>query len=149
MPNYTSHIIFNFVVLFIIYIVIYDENILTLSQLIIFSLSYLIGTTLITPDLDIKSKCSKWLGILSLPYRKILKHRGISHHWLFGILTRIVYFSLILMIFISSFLLLTEYNVFIFLNITFQLFVEYKIETFLFFIGLFLSNLMHVFLDKL
>jgi uncharacterized metal-binding protein len=63
----------------------------------VFGLSYLIGTFLVTPDLDlaeghVRAK-SNWglLGLLWVPYGLIFRHRGLSHSWLVGPLTRLLY----------------------------------------------------------
>ncbi|UCH26370.1 MAG: metal-binding protein [Trueperaceae bacterium] len=64
---------------------------------LVFGVSYLIGTFLVTPDLDlaeghVRAK-SNWglLGLLWVPYGLIFRHRGLSHTWLVGPLTRLLY----------------------------------------------------------
>jgi uncharacterized metal-binding protein len=66
-----------------------------------FALSYLIGTFLVTPDLDlaenrVRAK-SNWglLGLLWVPYGALFKHRGLSHSWVVGPLTRLIYLGLL------------------------------------------------------
>lgn len=66
-----------------------------------FVLSYLVGTFLVTPDLDlaenrVRAK-SNWglLGLLWVPYGALFKHRGLSHSWLVGPLTRLAYLALL------------------------------------------------------
>lgn len=73
------------------------EPFLSRQSLTLFSLSYLIGTFLVTPDLDlaessVRSK-SNWglLGLLWVPYGAMFSHRGLSHTWFVGPLTRLVY----------------------------------------------------------
>ena len=63
----------------------------------LFSASYLVGTFLVTPDLDlaensVRSK-SNWglLGLLWVPYGALFSHRGLSHTWFLGPLTRLLY----------------------------------------------------------
>jgi uncharacterized metal-binding protein len=70
---------------------------LTPQVLTLFSLSYLIGTFLVTPDLDlaesrVRSK-NNWglLGLLWVPYGALFAHRGLSHTWFVGPLTRLLY----------------------------------------------------------
>jgi uncharacterized metal-binding protein len=66
-----------------------------------FVLSYLIGTFLITPDLDLAENRMRarnnWglLGLLWVPYGVLFSHRGLSHTWLVGPLTRLVYLVLL------------------------------------------------------
>lgn len=67
-----------------------------------FSLSYLVGTFLITPDLDLAEQRVRakgyWgvLGWIWVPYGLMFSHRGLSHSWLAGPLTRLVYLGAIL-----------------------------------------------------
>lgn len=80
---------------------------LSSKNIIGFSISYLIGTLWITPDLDlsehrfgarVKKRWGK-LGWLWKPYGKMFKHRGISHTWILGPMTRLIYlFALMLII---------------------------------------------------
>ena len=66
-----------------------------------FSLSYLIGTFLVTPDLDLAEQGvrakSNWglFGLLWIPYGAIFSHRGLSHSWIVGPLTRVLYLTVI------------------------------------------------------
>jgi len=59
--------------------------------------SYLLGTFLITPDLDLAEQQVRakgrwgWLGWLWVPYGWMFAHRGLSHTWLIGPLTRLLY----------------------------------------------------------
>ena len=69
-----------------------------------FSLGFLAGTFLLSPDLDlaeghVNSKRA-WglLGVLWVPYGKLFSHRGWSHSWLVGPLTRLAYLALIILI---------------------------------------------------
>ena len=62
-----------------------------------FLFSYAIGTFLVTPDLDLATRSvrakSNWgvLGWLWYPYGALFRHRGISHSWIAGPLTRLLY----------------------------------------------------------
>lgn len=144
MPKYTSHILFNFSLLIILFIIYQRYSFpLTEQQLILFLLSYFIGTVYLTPDIDTRSEASRRCGISCTPYRWFFTHRGISHHWLYGILTRIIYVLLIiglLIFFISG---LPEINTFI------NTLLSYKIEMLFIITGLFLSNLFHIILDTI
>lgn len=67
-----------------------------------FSLAYFAGTFLLSPDLDLAESnvASKraWgpLGFLWVPYGYLMRHRGLSHSWLVGPLTRLAYLGLLL-----------------------------------------------------
>ena len=70
-----------------------------------FLASYLVGTFLVTPDLDlaenrVRAK-SNWglLGLLWVPYGHLFKHRGLSHSWLLGPATRLGYLALLALAF--------------------------------------------------
>lgn len=62
---------------------------------------YLIGTFLITPDLDLAdghvSAKRRWglLGWLWVPYGSVSRHRGRSHSWILGPSVRLIYLALI------------------------------------------------------
>ncbi|MEO1335144.1 MAG: metal-binding protein [Myxococcota bacterium] len=59
--------------------------------------AYLFGTFFVTPDLDLAEQhvLAKrnwgWLGFIWVPYGLLFSHRGISHGWFFGPLTRLIY----------------------------------------------------------
>ena len=64
---------------------------------------FVIGSFLITPDLDMAGEkpvrpLRYWgpLGILWWPYGQLFKHRGLSHTWILGPLTRLIYVLLLL-----------------------------------------------------
>lgn len=67
-----------------------------------FASGYLIGTFLITPDLDLAdghvNAKRNWglLGGLWIPYGKMSRHRGISHSWITGPLTRVIYLAVLI-----------------------------------------------------
>jgi len=67
-----------------------------------FSLAYAAGTWLLSPDLDLADghvdAKRHWgpLGILWVPYGLLFSHRGLSHTWLLGPLTRLVYLAALL-----------------------------------------------------
>lgn len=70
-----------------------------------FSVSYLIGTFLVTPDLDLAENRmqarNNWglLGMLWIPYGALFSHRGLSHTWIIGPLTRLIYLLLLALAF--------------------------------------------------
>lgn len=61
--------------------------------------AYLFSTFFLSPDLDLWHSQSRrsWgaLGILWLPYARLFRHRGLSHHWLWGPLSRVGYLALL------------------------------------------------------
>lgn len=77
-------------------------EVVPLAARFVFGAAYLIGTFLVTPDLDLAEgnvRAKKhWglLGILWIPYGWLLTHRGISHTWLAGPVTRLLYMAFVL-----------------------------------------------------
>ena len=67
-----------------------------------FSLAYAAGTWLLSPDLDLADghvdAKRHWgpLGVLWVPYGLLFSHRGLSHTWLLGPLTRLAYLAALL-----------------------------------------------------
>lgn len=62
-----------------------------------FAGSYLLGTFLVTPDLDlaenrVRAK-GRWglMGLFWVPYGLMFSHRGLSHTWVAGPMTRVAY----------------------------------------------------------
>lgn len=83
---------------------LYFGHIYTVSvpQVVFFSLGYGFGTYWVTPDLDLaeqhvraKTAWGPW-GILWVPYGRMSEHRGMSHSWLWGPFSRLLYFMLCL-----------------------------------------------------
>lgn len=77
------------------------DTLLAPETLQTFSLSYLVGTFLVTPDLDLAENRmqarNNWglLGMLWIPYGALFSHRGLSHTWIIGPLTRLIYLALL------------------------------------------------------
>lgn len=75
--------------------------VLTPLQTLSFSGAFMVGTFLMSPDLDlaegqVDSK-RRWgpLGFLWVPYGKMSSHRGLSHTWVLGPLLRLLYIGVI------------------------------------------------------
>jgi uncharacterized metal-binding protein len=91
------------------------ENALPRAARMTFLVSYLVGTFLVTPDLDLAKNSvrakNNWglLGLLWVPYGKLFRHRGLSHSWILGPLTRLLYMGLIALLFIVVTMTLTSY----------------------------------------
>ncbi len=145
MPSFSNHIIFNMAVLTLFLIYLQEHPIITIIQTFIFCIGYFIGSVILTPDMDTKSDASNRCGILCVPYRKIFKHRGISHHAFWGIFTRIGYAILIIIIIAGVFGFFTIET----WQAALGMIVAYKIELLVFIGGLFFSNLFHVVLDRI
>lgn len=64
-----------------------------------FTLAYLAGTFLLSPDLDLAERGTRsqrrWgpLGLFWRPYGWLFPHRGLSHTWVLGPLTRLGYLA--------------------------------------------------------
>lgn len=71
------------------------------QTLALFSISYLIGSFLVTPDLDLAEQHVRakkhWglLGLLWIPYGTLFNHRGLSHTWILGPATRLLYMAVV------------------------------------------------------
>ena len=67
-----------------------------------FTAAFAAGTFLLSPDLDLAERhvSSKrawgWLGFLWIPYGWLMSHRGLSHTWVVGPLTRLAYLAALL-----------------------------------------------------
>jgi uncharacterized metal-binding protein len=125
-----------------------------------FSVGYVLGTFLLSPDLDLKhskpSKRWKALKILWRPYQKKSKHRGISHIPLLGTFTRLLYiFLLITALYYLLYFLLSHYwqeSTQKISQLNPLILVEelaYKEWTFYTLLGIIASELTHISLDLL
>ncbi|MBP1908468.1 metal-binding protein [Methanolobus bombayensis] len=66
--------------------------------IVAFSAAYIFATLFLSPDLDISSKPYRRWGILKIlwwPYKEIFKHRGLSHHPIFGPLSIVLNLAVI------------------------------------------------------
>lgn len=74
--------------------------VITPAQALTFTLGYGVGTLLLSPDLDLSEgqvdSKRRWgpLGFLWVPYGILFSHRGLSHTWILGPLTRLAYLAL-------------------------------------------------------
>jgi uncharacterized metal-binding protein len=81
-----------------------QQHLFTLEPgaVVAFAGSYLAGTYLLSPDLDLAEQHVSvknnwgWLGFLWVPYGWIFSHRGMSHTWLIGPLTRLAYLAMLI-----------------------------------------------------
>jgi len=143
MPNYSSHLILNFFLLAVGFVLYVQYPFLTPIQLAIFILGYFIGTVFVSPDLDTKSSAARRCGVLCTPYRKMFTHRGISHHWLWGTVTRIIY-VLIVIGFFAGLVYVLKLPL---PDIT--IILTHPLELLLLIQGIFISNLLHTVIDTI
>jgi uncharacterized metal-binding protein len=103
MPSGKTHDFFNIIILVAAVALVFlttwlsenvDEDVLK-NSMILFLGAYVFSTFMLSPDLDLKKNRSKlnwgFLRWIWWPYSKVMKHRGISHSILFGVLTRVFY----------------------------------------------------------
>jgi uncharacterized metal-binding protein len=78
-------------------IVLVREGSLPTESLVAFLGGFAFSMVFLTPDLDlVRSRPTRRWGRLSIlwrPYARIFRHRGVSHHIVWGPLTRIVYLT--------------------------------------------------------
>lgn len=76
------------------------ETLLTQQEILAFTGGFVAGTLWLSPDLDKAGTLPKkrWgpLGVLWAPYTAAFKHRGLSHGYVVGPLTRLLYLGLLL-----------------------------------------------------
>lgn len=144
MANYKTHTGFN---LFLMlptlvglsyYFIQPSEKLLT-----IFIAAFIYATLFMNPDLDLihQVKFFSLRGILTLPFRgysKVFRHRGISHSFLLGSLTRIIWLSVVL--FLLSFSFSFSGNIFSFCK-QFKTYLLYALA------GVCLADWSHLLLD--
>lgn len=118
---------------------------------------YLLGTFLLTPDVDIyhSKPVQRWrfLKFIWKPYTKLSKHRGISHIPFYGSLIKLIYlFSIFLFFYLVVLLTLNYFNI----HITYleQIndknnikYILLNIHTISFFIGLIIAEFIHIVVD--
>lgn len=97
MPGHETHELVNIVILIPVLIGLY--HVTPILNIVPFALGYLLCTFYLTPDLDINSKpYNRWksLRILWWPYKTLFKHRGISHHPIWGPISLIGYWIILI-----------------------------------------------------
>lgn len=108
MPNGHVHDTVNVILLTIFVLVVSTHDYLKLGSdnvilLVIFSVSFLFGTFFLSPDLDLASVPYKRWGFLRVlwwPYKEAFKHRKMSHHIIFGPLSIVGYFTMLIVLFL-------------------------------------------------
>ena len=113
------------------------------KALITFTVTFIYATLFMNPDLDLvhQIKLFSVRGFITLPFRgysKIFKHRGISHSFLLGSVTRIIW--------LSSILLLVGFS-FSFSEYLFSFYEHFKTYFIYALIGICLADWSHLLLD--
>lgn len=96
MCSFKTHRRFNYIIFIIVCLILNHFNLFNVYIMTTIGIGFIIGTELITPDLDMASTPSNRAGWLWLPYRLAFKHRGTSHSFLLGFISRILYIALII-----------------------------------------------------
>ena len=112
---------------------------------------YAIGICWLSPDLDCKSNPYRRWGLLRwvwYPYRKLMKHRGLSHWIIFGTLSRLLYLSIPLIAIVLTLVKTTpNINWLQIAAIAYDACFKYGLLAIAFVGGLELSAWVHLFLD--
>lgn len=143
MPGYNRHRLFNYIIFIAIVFFFYSENTThpDIGRLLAICLGFYIGTEFVTPDLDTNSAAYKRWGnmkILLLPYKWTFKHRQSSHNIFYGAIVRILYITIIILVF--------YYLIFKSLSTGLDISPVYGI---IFLFGIIIANALHVILDNI
>jgi len=125
MPRATVHKHFNVIIVvplftFLLYQVLIWCEIdyqLVLRNTLFFVLAFLYGTFFFSPDLDVAymNRLWSWRIIFNfpfIPYALLFRHRGISHHPFWGLISRVLYLLLLIILGVYLyFLMRTFWNV--------------------------------------
>jgi len=113
--------------------------------LVFFAIAYLASMLLLSPDLDLADShaARRWgpFRFLWWPYAAIFKHRQISHHLLFGPLTRILYAAALVLLAWAGLAALTRRS--------FHVAYPSPALAISLLIGLYLPNVTHILADRL
>ena len=117
-------------------------------DLIVYSLSFAYATLFMTPDADLANKVKLFSlrGLMTLPFRPysfLFSHRGISHWFIVGTITRILWLSLL---FIAIYTLVYQRS--LSLEPILEFYQVHKLSLLYCFAGLSISDLGHLILDK-
>lgn len=167
MANYTQHTCLNLAMISLIGLTLNTYSIISSKLLIIATTGFVFATFYLSPDLDLSySKPSKNWGpwkFIWWPYTWIFRHRGLSHHYTIGTLSRVIYLYLIACLILTatkgastviegkSFkvtcnILSKQFVTIIEQSATFS--SKYYKEMIALIIGVFLSDLIHILVDE-
>lgn len=110
--------------------------------------TFVYGTLFMSPDVDLayQTKLASVRGILSIPFRTyamVFRHRGLSHSFFFGTLTRVLW--LLMYVVIGLYI---AYQIFPGKTDFLRFFLRYKPYLIWGFSGLFLADICHLLMDK-
>ena len=152
-----THDRFNLVVLFLVSLWLASQG-TSIGKLGIFILGWLASTWFLSPDLDLGPKKRAGLfGVLLYPYHLFFRHRGRSHHPLWGTLSRSLYLVgvwIVLCSIVHHYGLSDQSGTHAFFN-ALEFFKNFDLQrpTYqyftLFFIGMLGADWSHLFLDRL
>ena len=118
-----------------------------------FIVGWLLATFVLTPDLDSGPKQRRsFISIILYPYSVMFKHRGVSHNFFLGTLTRVIY---IYFLFILVTLILAYFSIIPTTKNYLDLIISYDYEKINYlvltwiFVGMFLADTCHIVLDRL
>lgn len=149
MANYQTHTKFNICIALPIFLLIFFFFLHPpVFGLLLFSLSFVYSTLFMNPDVDIsyKIRIFSLRGILTLPFRTyclFFRHRGLSHSYMYGSFTRIIWlFGSILFVFYLCHKTVPS------LQECLSFFHRYKISLSYIFSGICLADWCHLLLDR-
>lgn len=147
MPSGKTHTRINFISLPAILIALMAWGLTSTSFYLFFALGFVVGTYLITPDMDTRSDSYRRWGIFRFiwyPYMRSVSHRSpISHTLILGDVFRLVYLTTILsplLIVINKYLL--DDNILFYIE-------TYKFQLLSVVIGIMAASAMHIIADNI
>lgn len=145
MPAFKSHRRFNYLVFILIVIVLHWAHRFDLWIMATISIGVVVGTELITPDLDTNSVPYRRMKPIWYPYRKLWKHRKSSHEILLGFIGRLLYAFLII-----SLVSLLFVNFETYISTLTYIVAPGRFGIFIGIVsGIAIANALHIFLDKI
>jgi uncharacterized metal-binding protein len=146
MPSGKTHTKINLIGLPIIITPLALYNSLHYEAILVYAVGFLIGTYLLTPDLDTESDCYNNWGLFRFiwyPYQKFVPHRSmLSHGLIIGDFIRILYLSIILFP-IASFINKRYGETPLLIRLE-----EHQTVLFILIIGIVTASTFHILLDK-
>lgn len=149
MPNFTKHqrLCYEFLIgILTLYFIIIERNFLIPCYII----GFILGTNVITPDLDTASTPYNNHKSLWYIYKKLSKHRGKSHNIFLGLMSKLIYLTALLVALIYIYGLFLDDKML--LGKTIEKFLELLKMYYIYIIytlaGLFTANTSHIIQDR-
>lgn len=120
-----------------------------------FLIGFIFGTYFMTPDLDLEGSApdQNWgaFHVVWNVYAKKFKHRQRSHSLILGTPLRMIYLIAVsISIYLAySFLIVENVNYDIFVNVYNFIIIQHQNQSWQFFLGIYVSDLIHLILDEL